>query len=55
MGADGLYRIAAPPGSYTLVPQPIDGRPLPFAAPLEVTIDVDGWTTLDVAYDSGIR
>ena len=52
---DGLYRIAASPGSYILVPQPFGGSPLPFAGPLEVTIGIDGWTTLDVAYDSGIR
>ena len=54
-GADGLYRIAAPAGSYTLVPQRTEGRPLPFAGPLAVTIGVDGWTTLDIGYDSGIR
>lgn len=53
--SDGLYRIAAPGGSYTLVPQPAGGRPLPAASAVPITISADGWATVNVAYDSGIR
>ena len=54
-GVDGSYQIAAAPGAYVLDPQPLDGRPLPYAGPIEVAVAAGAWTTLDVGYDSGIR
>ena len=54
-GSDGLYRMAAPGGSYTLVPQPVEGRPLPAASAVPIAIRVGHWATVNVAYDSGIR
>lgn len=52
---DGSYHIAVAPGAYVLDPQLLDGRQLPHAGPIEVTVATGAWTTLDVAYDSGIR
>ena len=54
-GADGHYRLMVAPGQYTLVPQSPPGLPLPFADPIAVDVVAGSWTTLDVAYDSGIR
>lgn len=54
-GVDGSYQIAAAPGAYVLDPQPLDGRPLPHAGPIDVAVEAGAWTTVDVAYDSGIR
>ncbi len=52
---DGAYRLPAPGGSYTLAPQPVDGRPLPAAGLAPVDVRNGHWTTLNVPYDSGIR
>ena len=54
-GVDGSYQIAAAPGVYVLDPQPLDGRPLPHVGPIDVAVEAGAWTTVDVAYDSGIR
>ncbi|MBI5157012.1 MAG: carboxypeptidase regulatory-like domain-containing protein [Acidimicrobiia bacterium] len=53
-GADGSFSVSLPPGTYTLVPQPVEGL-MGTAAELEVIV-IDGAVTgLDVAYDTGIR
>ena len=52
---DGAYWLPAPGGSYTLAPQPPDGRPLPAAGDATVDVRNGHWTTLHVPYDSGIR
>lgn len=53
-GADGTFRIVLPPGTYSLVPQPVEGLMGTPEAQEIVVIDgpVDG---IDVAYDTGIR
>lgn len=51
----GRYRLTAPPGAYSLVPQRPAGQPLPFATPIDVTVPPQGWARIDVPYDSGIR
>jgi hypothetical protein len=53
-GADGRFALSLPEGSYTLVPQPVQGllgtgRPVPFAVAGTAPV------TLDVSYDTGIR
>lgn len=52
---DGAYRIALPPGEYTLVPLSPSEAGLPWASPLPLTIEGGAWISLDVLYDSGIR
>jgi len=46
-------RLAA--GSYRLVPRSPEGRPFPHAAPLDATVVAGKTTTVEIAYDSGIR
>jgi hypothetical protein len=54
-GADGTFAVSLAAGSYTLVPQPVEGlmgtpQPMPFV--------VEGGKAeppLEVAYDTGIR
>lgn len=54
-GEDGRFRVALPPGSYTLAPQSPDGAQLPYASEQRVDV-VDGkYTHIDISYDSGIR
>lgn len=52
---DGRYRVALPPGRYTIVPRSPGDSQLPFASPIEVTVAAGAFTKADVAYDSGIR
>ena len=54
-GLDGSYQLAAAPGAYVLDPQRVDGQLLPHAGPIDATVEAGAWTTVDVAYDSGIR
>jgi hypothetical protein len=54
-GADGRYRIALPPGPYTLVPLSPPGVPFPNASSIQLQVPVDRYVTVDVPYDSGIR
>jgi hypothetical protein len=53
-GPDGRYRIAVPPGTYTLVPQRVEGL-MRTAATVTVEIRSGSTTTADLAYDTGIR
>ena len=48
----GRFSLELPAGSYTLVPQPVEG--LLGTAPMQ-GITVPGSEDLDVAYDTGIR
>lgn len=52
-GEDGLFVIILAPGDYVLVPE--NGDPLPVAEPQAFTVTADRFTTVTVAYDSGIR
>jgi hypothetical protein len=52
-GADGRFALALPPGSYQLRLR--DRNVFPSMAPQAFTVGTDGWTTLDLALDSGIR
>jgi len=50
----GLFRIALPPGDYTLEADPVEGyMRAPGPAPFTVTGGAETW--LDVPYDTGIR
>jgi len=51
--ADGTFRIALPPGTYVL--EPVNGDPLPVAAPQQFIVEAGKFTTVRVDYDSGIR
>ncbi len=53
--ADGTYSIPLGPGSYVLTPQPPAGGVMPRAAPQPFEVRVLLWSTVDVAFDSGIR
>jgi hypothetical protein len=52
--ADGTFSVTLSPGTYTLMPQPVEGL-MGTAAELSLIV-VDGPVTgLDLAYDTGIR
>lgn len=53
--ADGTFRLALDPGTYTLEPQTPDDSPLPFASPVGVIVRSAPYVRVDIAYDSGIR
>ena len=52
--ADGTFRIALAPGDYILEPQPVEGM-MGTARPQDVTVVGGAPTTVQVAYDTGIR
>lgn len=54
-GSDGAFSVRLPAGSYRLVPRPAEGSPLPYAEPLDATVVAGKTTTVEIAYDSGIR
>jgi hypothetical protein len=51
---DGRFEIALPPGSYVLVPQPVDGL-MGTAASQPFEIEANRTIELSVGYDTGIR
>lgn len=53
--ADGHYELRLPPGTYVVSGKAGDGRPFPFAKPVEVTVRDGAFTWLRVSFDSGIR
>jgi hypothetical protein len=52
---DGYFRIALPPGRYTLRPGNRIGAILPIAQPVTVTVVPRRFTSVTVPFDSGIR
>ena len=54
-GSDGAFSVRLAAGRYRLVPRSPQGRPLPYAAPLDATVAAGQTTTVEIAYDSGIR
>ena len=52
--ADGTFSVDLPPGSYTLIPQPVDGL-MGTGEELGVVVVGGPVPGLDVAYDTGIR
>ena len=54
-GNDGAFSVRLAAGSYRLVPRSPEGRPFPHAAPLDATVVAGKTTTVEIAYDSGIR
>lgn len=53
-GADGRFRVALPAGSYRLE-SANPGRLPSGPEPDHVTVRADEWTTINLAFDSGIR
>lgn len=54
-GDDGRLSARLDAGRYRLVPRPPEGQPLPFAAPVDVTIVAGETTRVTIPYDTGIR
>lgn len=52
--ASGFYRIALPPGEYTLEASPVEGF-MSGPAPTPFTVADGALTALDLSYDTGIR
>lgn len=52
--ADGSFAFELPAGTYTLVPQPVEGL-MGTAGEQTFTVLATGTADLDVAYDTGIR
>jgi len=53
-GEDGTFNIELAPGSYRIVPQPVDGL-MGTAAPVDFVVDAGEPTELQISYDTGIR
>lgn len=51
---DGTFTVTLPPGSYTLVPQPVEGL-LGTAAEQDLLVVDAPIVGVDVSYDTGIR
>jgi hypothetical protein len=51
--ADGRFSVTLPAGPYTVEPQPVTGL-MGTPEPIPVTV-ADGFVTVDLAYDTGIR
>lgn len=51
--ADGRYAVTLPAGPYTVEPQPVTGM-MGTPEPIPVTV-ADGFVTVDLGYDTGIR
>ncbi len=49
---DGRFRVELPAGTFTIVPQPVEGL-LGTPGDVSITVPVDG--RIDIAYDTGIR
>lgn len=54
-GNDGTFTVRLAAGGYRLVPRSPQDRPFPHAAPLDATVLGGKTTTVEIAYDSGIR
>jgi hypothetical protein len=54
-GTDGRFKVDLPPGTYTLVGQPIGASMLPRPIPTTVTVTSGSYAAVNVEYDSGIR
>jgi hypothetical protein len=52
--ADGLFSVDLAPGSYRIVPQPVEGL-MGTAAPMDVQVSLGEAVSLVIAYDTGIR
>lgn len=53
--ADGSYRVALPPGNYTIRPEPDVPIISPTSQTRAVTVEPGGWTTADLVFDTGIQ
>jgi hypothetical protein len=53
-GVDGTFVVELSPGSYTFMPQPVEGL-MGTAPEQEVVVGTTPVTGLDFAYDTGIR
>jgi hypothetical protein len=47
--------VPLPPGEYVVDAEPTEGRPLPFAKPVTVTVRPGGFTHVTMSFDTGIR
>jgi len=54
-GDDGRFTLRLAAGAYRLVPRSPEDQPLPYAAPLDVTIVAGETTAVEIPFDSGIR
>jgi hypothetical protein len=52
--SDGTFTLTLPPGSYTLVPHPVEGL-MGTAAEQNLLVANTPLTGIDVSYDTGIR
>jgi len=52
--SDGAFSVALAPGSYRIVPQPVDGL-MGTAEPLEVQVVLGEPAVVEIVYDTGIR
>lgn len=52
--ADGQFSVAVAPGSYRIVPQPVDGL-MGTAEPMDVQVVLGEPAVVEIVYDTGIR
>ncbi len=53
--ADGSYRVALAPGTYTVRPEPDVSIFSPTFQTRTVTVEPGGWTRADLVFDTGIQ
>jgi hypothetical protein len=54
-GDEGRFRVPLAPGEYVVDAEPTEGRPLPFAKPVDVTVRPGEFTHVTLSFDTGIR
>jgi hypothetical protein len=53
--AEGKFRVALAPGAYRIVPVSANPMVPPYAEDLEVQVPKEGYVSVTIVYDSGIR
>jgi hypothetical protein len=51
----GRFELPLPPGLYTIVPAPPGPDPFPSGEAIPVQVVEDGYTEVEIRYDTGIR
>ena len=53
--ASGRFELSLAPGLYTIVPAPPGPDPFPSGEAIPVQVNEEGYTEVEIRYDTGIR